>query len=175
MNFYTKALIFAATAHQDQERKYTGAPYITHPIAVAEIVRSVHGTVAMQAAALLHDTVEDCSVPIEMIQYEFGAQIAIMVEVLTDLPNQNLNRAERKQISLQRLAAANAGVQTIKLADIIDNTSSIAKHDPKFAVTYLAEKQALVDALVRGNADLRLRARRSITESLRTLEAKGIT
>lgn len=174
MNLYTKALIFAATAHQDQERKYTGAPYITHPIAVAEIVRSVHGTAAMQAAALLHDTVEDCSVPIEMVKYEFGDQIAIMVEALTDPPSGD-NRATRKQASLMRLAAANAGVQTIKLADLIDNTSSIVKHDPKFAVTYLAEKQALVDALVRGNADLRLRARRMITEGLRTLEARGIT
>lgn len=174
MNLYTKALVFAATAHQDQERKYTGAPYITHPIAVAEIVRSVHGTAAMQAAALLHDTVEDCSVPIEMVKYEFGDQIAIMVEALTDPPSGD-NRATRKQASLMRLAAANAGVQTIKLADLIDNTSSIVKHDPKFAVTYLAEKQALVDALVRGNADLRLRARRMITEGLRTLEARGIT
>jgi guanosine-3',5'-bis(diphosphate) 3'-pyrophosphohydrolase len=64
------------------------------------------------------------------------------------------NRAERKAASRARLAAAPGWVQTIKCADLISNTSSIVKHDPKFAVTYLEEKRLLLDVLTK--ADPRL-------------------
>jgi hypothetical protein len=46
-------------------------------------------------------------------------------------------------------------VQTIKCADLISNTSSIVMHDPKFAITYLAEKRALLDAMVLAHPRLR--------------------
>jgi len=56
-----KAKAFATKCHEDikQVRKYTGEPYINHPAAVVEIVRSVPHTEAMLCAAWLHDTVED--------------------------------------------------------------------------------------------------------------------
>ena len=57
------------------------------------------------------------------------------------------NRAERKAASRARLAAAPPWIQTIKVADMISNTSSIVMHDPKFAVTYLEEKRLLLDVL----------------------------
>lgn len=175
MNLYTQALVFAAKAHDGQQRKYTGAPYITHPIAVAETVRLVHGTEVMVAAALLHDVVEDCFVPIEMVFYHFGRNVGSMVELLTDPPKEVGNRETRKKASLERLANANANVQTIKVADLLDNTSSIVKHDPKFAKTYLAEKSALLDVLTRANPELRMKARRLVTSSMRVLENLGGT
>src|SRR3546814_17882649 len=57
----SKALAYAAAAHGsiDHVRKYTGEPYIQHPIEVMEIVSSVPHTEYMLAAALLHDTIED--------------------------------------------------------------------------------------------------------------------
>ncbi|VDZ55823.1 bifunctional (p)ppGpp synthetase II/ guanosine-3',5'-bis pyrophosphate 3'-pyrophosphohydrolase [Serratia odorifera] len=56
-----RARRYATKAHAaiDQRRKYTNAPYIVHPQAVVEIVRSVPHTDEMLAAAWLHDTVED--------------------------------------------------------------------------------------------------------------------
>ena len=65
---------FADKAHAaiDHKRKYTGDPYIVHPEAVAEIVRSVAHTPAMVAASYLHDTVEDTQTTIEEIEKEFG-------------------------------------------------------------------------------------------------------
>jgi (p)ppGpp synthase/HD superfamily hydrolase len=75
------ALEFATTAHAsiNQRRKYTGEPYIVHPIAVAELVRSVPHTPEMIAAAYLHDVVEDTPVTIEEIREEFGPQVAELV------------------------------------------------------------------------------------------------
>src|SRR3546814_15231434 len=70
----SKALAYAAAAHGsiDHVRKYTGEPYIHHPIEVMEIVSSVPHTEDMLAAALLHDTIEDTSVTQEDINREFG-------------------------------------------------------------------------------------------------------
>ena len=54
-----KALLFATEAHGKQVRKYTGEPYIVHPVEVMSIVKSVVSDEEVLAAALLHDVVED--------------------------------------------------------------------------------------------------------------------
>ena len=59
MEIVEKAIKYATEAHGDQKRKYTGEPYITHPIAVMEIVKTVAHTKEMLAAAVLHDVIED--------------------------------------------------------------------------------------------------------------------
>jgi hypothetical protein len=56
---------------------------------------------------------------------------------------------------MERLAMVLGTVQTIKCADLISNTASIALHDPKFAVVYLAEKRALLDVLTQAHPQLR--------------------
>jgi (p)ppGpp synthase/HD superfamily hydrolase len=88
------AKLFAAAAHGaiGQKRKYTGEDYIVHPIAVAEIVRSVPHTEVMIAAALLHDVVEDTPVTLEE---RFGCEVRELVDWLTDKPEKG-NRKERK-------------------------------------------------------------------------------
>ena len=55
MNLVEKAKLFATKAHEGQVRKYTGEPYIIHPIEVSEIVERYNGSKEMIAAALLHD------------------------------------------------------------------------------------------------------------------------
>ncbi len=109
----------------------------------------------MLAAAWLHDTVEDCGVKLEEISSYFTPEISIMVAGLTDIsrPEQG-NRAFRKAIDLRHTAQQPAEVQTIKLADIIDNSRSILQHDEKFARVYLPEKRALLTALTKGDRDL---------------------
>ena len=75
------ALTFATQAHGgiNHVRKYTGEPFINHPVEVMEIVRSVPHTQEMLAAALLHDTIEDTPVTRDDIEREFGPMVAALV------------------------------------------------------------------------------------------------
>jgi len=161
-----KAKVFAEQAHARlfQVRKYTGEPYITHPASVVGIVRSVVHTEAMLAAAWLHDTVEDTDFTIEpLTEREFGAEVAALVEQLTDVSRlSDGNRKARKAIDLAHTAKASAAAQTIKLADLIDNTGNIVERDPDFAKGYLKEKTLLLEVLADGNPDLWLQAKKNL-------------
>ena len=158
MNNILKAAAFAAQAHGNQKRKYTGDPYITHCFEVAQTVQAVGGTCEQIVAAILHDTVEDTDVTIGEIEKNFGMVVATYVEWLTDCEGSMGNRATRKEIDRERLAQAPAEVQTIKLADLLSNTKSIVERDPKFAVLYLSEKRELLKVLTKGDAQLHKRA-----------------
>lgn len=154
-----RALALATKAHEGQKRKYTNEPYISHPIAVAEIVKSVPHTPAMVAAALCHDVVEDTAVTLDQIRAELGDEVADLVYWLTDKSKPgDGNRAKRKLIDRLHLEVAHPDAQTIKLADLIDNLSSIEAHDPAFAKTYREEKALLLDVMRGGDATLHARA-----------------
>jgi (p)ppGpp synthase/HD superfamily hydrolase len=134
-------------------------PYIVHPVEVAGIVAEVEGvTIDMIVAALLHDVVEDTKVKITTIQRLFGTTVAEYVLHLTDyFTPENfsaLNRAERKRLECTRLSHAPAAVQTIKLADGLSNTPSIAVNKPKFMPIYGPEKRAAWNVLVKGDVGL---------------------
>ena len=154
----TEAIIFATAAHAaiNHKRKYTGEDYIVHPREVAEIVDGVDGrTDEMVAAAWLHDTVEDTGVTIELIESIFGKEVATLVGWLTDVSTpEDGNRAVRKAIDRNHSAASPREAQTIKLADLLSNTRSIVAEDPKFAITYLAEKRLLLEVLTLGDKQL---------------------
>ena len=74
-----KAIQFATKAHEGQTRKYTGEPYIVHPLSVMEIVKTVDHTEEMLMAAVLHDTVEDTDVTLQDIDREFGPVVACLL------------------------------------------------------------------------------------------------
>lgn len=156
-----RAYEFARAAHAaaGQRRKYTGEPYIVHPAAVAELVRSVPHTPQMVAAALLHDVVEDTPVTLEQVRDEFGPEVAEFVDWLTDVsrPADGIRRV-RKDIDLRHTAKAPPAAKTIKLADLIDNTITISRHDPGFWKVYRREKLALLDVLKEGDPTLWQRA-----------------
>jgi len=157
MSVIDKARVFATAAHAavGQTRKYTGEPYIVHPIEVSNIVAEAGGTDAMVAAALLHDVLEDTKVTFDVLEAEFGSEVAELVLWLTDVSKpEDGNRSTRKALDRQHTAAAPAEAQTIKVADLISNTRSIVAHDPGFAKTYLEEKRLLLDVLTK--ADLKL-------------------
>ena len=141
-----EAMIFAIDAHKNQRRKYTNNPYTDHLAEVAGIVATVAGgDESMIACAWLHDCVEDQKVTVQQIEDRFGFRVALGVSGLSDM--EQGNRAQRKEASRDRLAACASWIQTIKVADLISNTSSIVMHDPKFATTYLQEKRLLLDVL----------------------------
>lgn len=149
------ALRFATKAHGEQMRKYTGEPYIVHPIAVAEIVRSVPHTPEMIAAALLHDVVEDTPVTLEEVKDKFGAKVAQLVAWLTDISTPfHGNRLARKELDRQHIALAPIEAKTIKLADLIHNSISIRAGDPDFWKVYRAEKLRILDVLQDGDPSL---------------------
>lgn len=167
MTLEEKAYTFAAAAHYavGQKRKYTGEPYIVHPVEVASIVKGVPGaTEEMVAAAYLHDVVEDTEVGIDTILHMFGPVVADYVHLLTDPPKVEggPNRKARKALDAQRLADAPFEVQTIKLADLISNTSTIVQFDPSFAKVYLEEKRLLLEVMTKGDAGLHDRASRIV-------------
>lgn len=158
-NLVLSAMGFAFSVHQDQRRKYTNAPYVEHLAQVAGLVASVSiefsaNADVIIATAWLHDCVEDQEVTLDTLESEFGLDVAQGVSWLTetDMPG---NRAQRKAIDCDRLARAPGWVQTIKCADIISNTASVAQFDPNFAKTYLHEKALTLDVL--NHADPRLR------------------
>lgn len=169
-----KARVFATAAHSGigQVRKYTDEPYIYHPLCVVTILKmSVLGvTSEMLAAAWLHDVVEDTQITQELITDEFGNQIGDYVYGLTNKSNKfDGNRVERKAIDALFLAQQCAEVQTIKYADLIHNTASIVRYDPKFAKVYLPEKLSLLKAMTLGDKNLRSRALKDTQTSLQEL------
>src|SRR2546428_5977690 len=78
------AYAFADEAHAGQQRK-SGEPYVSHPLNVAMLVADLRMDVNTLQAALLHDVVEDCEVPLEVIEERFGAQTRKLVDGLTKL------------------------------------------------------------------------------------------
>jgi len=162
-NFLAKAIQFAVTAHGEQKRKYTGEPYVTHPLAVMRIVQEVPHTTEMLVAAVLHDVVEDTPVELTEIKKEFGPVVATYVDGLTDVSKpEDGNRAFRKAMDRAHSAEQPAEVQTIKLADLIHNTASIEEHDPGFYKVYKEEKKQLLKLLTKGDTMLMWRAQQQI-------------
>lgn len=153
------AFEFAERGHRGQVRKYTGEPYIVHPMEVARIVGSVTEDEAPVIAALFHDLVEDTPITLPQIASAFGNEVAQLVHEVTDVSRPyDGNRWVRKTLDRQHLSRASHWGKTIKLADMISNTQSIVQHDPDFAKVYLKEKELLLPALIGGHSGLWERA-----------------
>jgi len=155
LTLYERALLFAIQAHGDQKRKYTGEPYIVHPIRVASMVRESGASTAAIVAALLHDVLEDTAVTHGQLVDEFGEYIARLVYQISDMSTaEDGTRAMRKAAHLEFLAIAEPEAQTIKVCDIIDNASSVRLHDQRFASVYIPEKRAQLEVLTRADPSL---------------------
>ncbi|MBR6706302.1 MAG: bifunctional (p)ppGpp synthetase/guanosine-3',5'-bis(diphosphate) 3'-pyrophosphohydrolase [Clostridia bacterium] len=124
-----KAYEFAAKAHADQKRK-SGEPYIEHPRCVASIVSELMIDPPSIAAAFLHDTLEDCEdVTLELLEKEFGEEVARMVDGVTKLGRLNFaDREEQQAESLRKMIFAmsrDIRVILIKLADRLHNMRTL--------------------------------------------------
>ncbi len=134
---------YASALHEGQFR-VSGEPYISHPIAVAEIVASLELDTNSICAALLHDTVEDCSEKTDLkeIEKRFGAEVAMLVDGLTKLVTLYIEDKEEAHIENLRkmLLAMSKDVRVIfiKLCDRLHNMRTLdAKPDPKRRSTAL--------------------------------------
>ena len=168
-----RALNHAFIWHDGQKRKYTNEPYIVHCIGVADIVKSVSEDIDIICAAYLHDALEDTEIKFDQIENIFGYRVADLVLQVSDVSRaEDGNRAARKQKDLEHLAKADADGQTIKLADLINNTQSIIKYDKDFAVCYLREKEKLLEVLTKGDISLYRKACDSLMQA--KLELMGV-
>ncbi|MEU0541119.1 RelA/SpoT family protein [Nocardia sp. NPDC005978] len=117
-----RAFDVADEKHQHQFRK-SGDPYITHPLAVANILAELGMDTTTLVAALLHDTVEDTGYALEDLTNEFGTEIAHLVDGVTKLDKVNLGAAaEAETIRKMIIAMArDPRVLVIKVADRLHN------------------------------------------------------
>lgn len=156
------ALEFATLAHGPQVRKYTLEPYINHPIRVDGILRnygSERPPMFVRFACLLHDVLEDTNVTEEELRRKFAGNVCDLVVELTDTSKpEDGNRKVRKEIDRNRLATVSPWAQTIKCADMIDNTVSIRAFDPEFYNVYAKEKLLLLDVLTEADPALKKKA-----------------
>ncbi len=123
-----KAYNFAKSAHEGQLR-YSGQPYIIHPVAVADILVNLCMDYQSVAAALLHDTVEDTNVSLDMIKDDYGEDVAKLVDGVTKLGKVPLSTKEEEQAENIRkmLLAMSEDIRVIiiKLADRLHNMRTL--------------------------------------------------
>ena len=134
---------YAASLHEGQFRA-SGEPYISHPLAVAEIVAGLELDTDSICAALLHDTVEDCSdkTDLKEVQKLFGDDVAMLVDGLTKLVTFEIDDKEEQHIeNLRKMLLAMAKdvrVIFIKLCDRLHNMRTLeAKAEHKRRLTAL--------------------------------------
>jgi GTP pyrophosphokinase len=129
-HIFFDALSFAHELHAGQRRK-SGAPYISHPCAVAEILaRELQFTdPVLLAASLLHDVVEDIpSIHLHDIEARFGSVVAELVDGCTKLTRHHLDRSVLRDMTHSKIflsASRRLGVLVIKLADRLHNLRTL--------------------------------------------------
>ncbi|HEX4045050.1 MAG TPA: RelA/SpoT family protein [Gammaproteobacteria bacterium] len=123
-----KTYLFAKAAHGTQMR-YTGDPYITHPIAVAQILAEMRMDHQTIMAAILHDVVEDTPINQENIVEQFGKEVADLVDGVTKLTQIHFeNYAQAQAENFRKMVMAMASdirVILVKLADRLHNMRTL--------------------------------------------------
>lgn len=112
----------AYQAHDGQKRR-SGEPYITHPVAVAQILAELGIGPKTVIAALLHDTVEDTDYTLEQCREQFGAEVAMLVDGVTKLDKVKYGDSAQAETVRKMIVAMSKDIRVlvIKLADRLHN------------------------------------------------------
>ncbi len=110
------AIKYATSAHAGQYRKFSGDPYIVHPLRVMQAVE--HRPLTTRIAAVLHDVVEDTDHTLDDVKLYFGQEVRTLVDALTRRPG------EEYRGFIQRALEAGPEAVAIKVADLRDNLAS---------------------------------------------------
>ena len=121
-----RAYLTAERLHAPQRRK-SGEPYITHPLAVTTILAEIGMTEPTLVAALLHDTVEDTEYTLEQLRRDFGDEVAQMVDGVTKLDKVQYGDAAQAETIRKMLVAMSKDIRVlvIKLADRLHNMRTL--------------------------------------------------
>ena len=116
----------AAHWHKDQKRK-SGDPYITHPLAVATILAELGMNTETICAALLHDTVEDTAYTLNELRSEFGEDVAALVDGVTKLDKVKYGASAEAETVRKMVVAMSRDIRVlvIKLADRLHNMRTL--------------------------------------------------
>jgi guanosine-3',5'-bis(diphosphate) 3'-pyrophosphohydrolase len=173
---------FADRAHGTQTRKYTGERYIVHPVQVMRTCGEYTQDPAVLAAALLHDVLEDTPVKEDEIRDFLNtvlnetqvSRTVSLVHELTDVYTKSayprLNRKRRKRLEFERLSQISPEGQTIKYADVMDNSVNIIQHDADFGYVFLQEARALLEMMPAGDQRLYERVKDVVDKCLNTIK-----
>ena len=117
-----RSFVAAEKAHSTQLRK-SGEPYITHPLAVAQILADLGIGATTIAAALLHDTVEDTDYTLDFVRRDFGDEVAMLVDGVTKLDKLKFGDNTQAETVRKMVVAMSKDIRVlvIKLADRLHN------------------------------------------------------
>jgi (p)ppGpp synthase/HD superfamily hydrolase len=175
---------FADKAHGDQTRKYSAERYIVHPIRVMEMCMNYTSSIPVLSAALLHDVLEDTNVSESKMKdflftimdekdaNETTGLVVELTDVYTKATNPSWNRRKRKKKETERIEKTSGDSQTVKYADIIDNSREILDQDPEFAAVFLLECKNLLKKIPLGNQELYAEAIQTVDDCLKKVPKK---
>jgi GTP pyrophosphokinase len=142
-----KAWKFAEEAHKGVSRKFSGDPYFEHVRKVFKLVKKIDTRETLGAAALLHDTLEDCpQVTYEILVQEFGKEVADIVKELTSKEDL-IDAMGKADYLLDKMATMSDDALTVKLCDRLQNLSDHFSASDKFRKKYYDETKYIVDRL----------------------------
>ena len=153
MNRIEIAHAFARAVHGDQERKFTGVPYLTHLEETAQLLwEATDGQASNDeyVAALLHDTIEDTDVTREEISREFGEKPAKLVEEVS-IDEREKEKLGKKDYLVKAINVMTEEAFTIKLCDRLSNVVGLEdKRIPnKFVKWYIKETDYILSNIDR--------------------------
>jgi guanosine-3',5'-bis(diphosphate) 3'-pyrophosphohydrolase len=126
-----KAYVTAKRSHDGQFRK-SGEPYVTHPLAVAQILADLGMDTTTLVAALLHDTVEDTPYTLDLLRVDFGDEVAHLVDGVTKFDKGHFGAIAEAETIRKMMVAARRDVRVlvIKLADRLHNMRTLDARSP---------------------------------------------
>ncbi len=128
-NLVRRAFYYAEQAHYGQYRR-SGEPYVSHPLAVADILAEMRMDHQSLVAAMLHDIIEDTRIDKSTVEAQFGETVAELVDGVSKLTQIEFSSLEEKQAeNFQKMAMAMASdirVILVKLADRLHNMRTLS-------------------------------------------------
>jgi guanosine-3',5'-bis(diphosphate) 3'-pyrophosphohydrolase len=128
-----EAIRFAADKHRDDRRKgATAAPYINHPIVVAEqlAAQGLGDDVELLMAAVLHDVIEDTDATYVEVSRIFGQRVADIVQEVSD--DKTLEKDARRNLVVDTIGHKSREARLLKLSDLIANVHDVVHHPPQW-------------------------------------------
>ena len=131
-DLFTRAIAFAAVAHEGQVRKGSDTPYIVHPLEAAAVCATLSSDPEVLSAAVLHDVVEDTPATIDDIRREFGERVANLVAGESEDKREHMPAEQswqlRKEETIAHVASAtDPAVRIVCMGDKLSNIRSMQR------------------------------------------------